>query len=135
MAEPRRPLPKPDEDTTPFWEACEREELRMQRCLDCGTLRFRPRLVCPACLSLRCEWALLSGRGTVHTFGVVHSPIIPAFKDELPYTLALVDLEEGPRMTTRIVDCSPEDVFIGMPVRVRFVPVAEHVTLPCFRPA
>lgn len=135
MAEPRRPLPKPDEDTEPFWEACRQKELRMQRCLECGTLRFRPRVVCPSCLSEQSEWALLSGRGIVHTFGVVYSPILPAFKDELPYTIALVDLDEGPRMTTRIVECAPGDVFIGMPVEVCFVPVAENVTLPCFRPA
>jgi uncharacterized OB-fold protein len=133
MPEVKRPLPKPDEDTQPFWEACRRRELRMQQCRQCGTFRFRPRPICPVCLSETAEWVLLSGLGTIYTFGVVQSDLIPAFRDDLPYVIALVDLDEGPRMTTRIVECLPEAVQIGMRVRVVFQDVGDF-TLPYFRP-
>lgn len=76
----------------------------------------------------------MSGRGTVYSFYVAHRPAHPAFRDRVPYVVALVDLEEGPRMMTNIVDCPPEDVHIGMPVEVVFRDVTEDITLPCFRP-
>lgn len=130
----KQPLPKPDEDSEPYWQACRRHELQMQRCRRCATVRFRPRVVCPECLSDEADWVRLSGDGTVHTFAIVRSPVLPAFAESLPYTLALVDLKEGPRLTTRIVDCAPEEVAIGMPVEVTFVDLSEAISLPYFRP-
>lgn len=135
MTQPSRPLPKPDEDTEPFWAACRRHELRMQKCLDCGTVRFRPALVCPECLSDRYEWALLSGKGEVYTFGVVHRALVPGFESRIPYIVALVQLQEGPRMTTNLVDVLPEQVYVGMPVEVAWEDVTEEISLPVFRPA
>lgn len=131
--QPAKPLPKPDEDTGPFWDACRRHELRMQRCAACGVVRFRPQPVCPACLSVEAEWALLSGRGAIYTYGVVRSPMMPAFAADVPYILALVQLEEGPRLTTNIVECGPEDVRIGAPVEVIFDDVTPEISLPKFR--
>ena len=129
-----KPLPRIDEETKGFWEACQRHELYLQRCRDCDTLRYYPRAVCPGCLSDRVEWVRASGQGTVYTFTVTYQNQAPGFRDALPYVLAYVELDEGVRMLTNIVGCSPDDVRIGMPVEVVFEDVTPSVTLPTFRP-
>lgn len=134
MSDARRPLPRPDEDSEQFWRGCREQELRMQQCDSCGKVRFRPSAVCPACLAEEFHWQPLSGRGRVHSFGVVHRKLVPGF-DDVPYVLALVDLDEGPRMTTQIVGCAPQDVCIDMPVEVQFTEVATDVYLSMFTPA
>ena len=137
MAESKyaKPLPRIDEETKGYWEACQRRELVVQRCLDCGRLRHYPRALCPACLSQRVEWVRCSGRGTVYTFTVTHQNQSPGFRDALPYVLAYVELEEGVRLLTNIVECAPEAVRIGMPVAVVFEDATPEVTLPKFKPA
>ncbi|TMA93377.1 MAG: Zn-ribbon domain-containing OB-fold protein, partial [Deltaproteobacteria bacterium] len=103
MAEPRsykKPLPRVDEESRGYWEALARHELYFQRCRDCGTARFYPRALCPACLSSATEWVRASGRGTVYTFTVTHQNQTPGFREELPYVLAMVELAEGPRLLT-----------------------------------
>jgi uncharacterized protein len=129
-----KPLPRIDEESKGFWEACQRHELYLQRCHECATLRYYPRAVCPGCLSGRVEWVRASGRGTVYTFTVTHQNQAPGFRDALPYVLAYVELDEGVRMLTNIVGCAPDDVRIGMPVEVAFEDVTPSVTLPKFRP-
>ena len=129
------PLPTIDAETRPFWEAAKAGKLRLPRCTACGKFHFYPRPFCPHCYHRGVEWADVSGRGTVHSFYVAHRPAHPAFKDRVPYVVALVDLAEGPRMMTNIVDCPPEAVSIGMPVQVVFRKLTEDVILPCFRPA
>ena len=133
MTSTSRPLPKPDEDSEPFWRACRDGELRMQQCDACGEVRFRPSAVCSACLSEAFHWQALSGRGQVHSFGVVHRALVPGF-DDVPYIVALVDLEEGPRMTTQIVGCDIGDVQIDMPVVVKFTEASTEIHLPVFTP-
>ena len=137
MAESKyaKPLPRIDEESKGYWEACQRRELVVQRCLDCGRLRHYPRALCPACLSERVEWVRCSGRGTVYTFTVTHQNQSPGFRDALPYVLAYVELEEGVRLLTNIVECAPEAVRIGMPVAVVFEDATPEVTLPKFKPA
>lgn len=130
-----KPLPIPDEDTQPYFDACKRGELMLQRCDDCKTLRFEPENICPKCLSDRFTWERLSGNGTVYTFSVVHHAYYSGFKNELPYVIAVVELAEGPRMLTNIIDCKPEQVKIGMPVKVTFKKCSEELTLPYFAPA
>jgi uncharacterized OB-fold protein len=131
----RKPLPRVDEETRPWWEALVRHELYVQQCAACGTRRLPPRALCPACLSAETTWLRASGRGTVYSYTVTFQNQAPGFREELPYVLALVELEEGPRLMTNVVGCVPDAVRIGMPVEVVFDDVAPEVTLAKFRPA
>jgi len=130
----KKPLPRIDEESKGFWEACQRHELYLQKCRGCGALRYYSRGVCPTCLSDDAEWVLSSGRGTVYTYTVTYQNQAAGFRDELPYVLAYVELAEGVRMLTNIVGCAPEDVQIGMAVEVAFDDVTPDVTLPKFKP-
>jgi len=136
MAEKKyaKPLPRIDEESKGFWEACERGELYVQRCEDCGTIRFYPRGLCPECLSAQTEWLRCAGTGSIYTFTVVYQNQMGGFRDQLPYVLAYVELDEGPRLLTNIEGCKPEEVHIGMRVEVRFDEVSPAVTLPKFVP-
>ena len=129
-----KPLPRPSEDSAPFWAAAWRGELCMQRCGDCGHIRFPPALLCARCLSERCEWVRLSGRGTVYSWIVVHQSQHPAFNADVPYNVAIVQLEEGPRLHTNLVGCANEAIRIGMPVEVVFEKVSDDTALVKFRP-
>ena len=131
----RKPLPRVDEESRGWWEALARHELYLQRCRSCGTLRFYPRALCPACLSEATEWRRASGCGTVYSFTVTYQNQAPGFRDELPYVLAIVELAEGVRLMTNVTGCPPEGVRIGMPVEVVFEDVTPEITLPKFRPA
>jgi len=130
----KKPLPRVDEESRGWWEALQRHELYFQRCRDCGTKRLPPRAVCPVCLSSATEWVRASGRGSVHSFTVTHQNQAPGFREDLPYVLAIVELEEGPRLMTNIVECAPDTVRIGTSVEVVFDDVTPEVTLPKFRP-
>lgn len=134
MATYQKPLPIVNEESRPFWEACKRHELVLQKCKDCGEIRFYPRALCGNCLSTSTEWIRASGKGTVYSFTVTYQNRGAGFRDELPYVLAYVELEEGIRMLTNIVGCDPESVYIGMPVMVTFDEVTEAITLPKFTP-
>ena len=107
-------------ETRGYWEGADRGELVLQRCRACETVQHRPRAVCARCLSSDIEHFVASGLGTVYTFTVTHQNQMPGFRDACPYVLAYVDLEEGPRLMTNIVDCDPEAVSIGMAVEVDF---------------
>ena len=136
MAKPlKNPTPGFDWETRFWWEGCARGELWLQRCGDCDTLRHRPRAICPKCLSDRVEYVRASGRGAVHTFTVTHQNQHPAFRGSTPYVMAYVELEEGPRLLTNVVDCDPNDVRVGMPVVVDFGEPDGDVAVPRFRPA
>lgn len=130
-----KPLPKPYTDTAPYWEAARQQQLLIQKCLDCGLYQFYPRGVCKSCLSSSLSWFQAAGRGTIYSFTVNYRAPHPGFVDDLPFVTAIVELQEGVRMMTNIVQCNPEQVTIGMPVRVVFEQVTEAVTLPKFRPA
>ena len=135
MAEYAKPLPDIDnEHTKPYWEAARRHALRMQRCPACGYVRFPPGKYCPECLDENDEWVLLSGRGKVWSFGIYHHVFHQAFKQEIPYNVALVELDEGPRLVTNIVGVPNESIAIDMPVEVVFDDVTDDVTLVKFRP-
>jgi uncharacterized OB-fold protein len=129
-----KPLPHLDEENRPWWEALQRHELYLQRCRDCGALRYYPRALCPECLSSRTEWVRSPGTGKVYTFTITYQNGAPGFREALPYVLAYVELDEGLKMLTNIVDCRPEEVRIGMPVAVVFDDVTPAVTLAKFRP-
>jgi uncharacterized OB-fold protein len=131
-----RPLPEPDADSAPFWEACGRHELRVQRCGECGARRHPPRPLCPHCQSSQVEWERLSGRGEVYSWVVAHPPVLPAFQDRVPFAVVLVALAEDSRLrfVGNLLGCEPGDVRIGLPVEVAFEELAADVTLPQWRP-
>ena len=129
-----RPVPVPSEDSKPFWEATRKGELRLQRCLDCGSFRFPPGVLCPECSSASSEWMPVSGRGKVHSFVVFHRAYHPAFAQDLPYAVACVELEEGPRLLSNIVGVEPAQIRCDMAVEVLFEKVSEEISLPKFRP-
>ncbi|MDY6907448.1 MAG: Zn-ribbon domain-containing OB-fold protein [Chloroflexota bacterium] len=135
MADYTKPLPMVTPDTREFWEGCKRHELVIQRCRDCGALRHYPRPMCPACGSWDAEWVRVSGRGKVYTWTVAVQPFHPGFLDEMPYASVTVELDEGVRMVSNVVDVPPEELYIGMPVEVVFEDVTEEITLPKFKRA
>lgn len=130
---PAIPLPRPSPISQPYWDACRRGELTVQRCAACGHYVFIPQPACTRCLSSALEWVRSSGRGRVYSYTVVWRPQQPAF--EVPYTVAIVEMDEGWKTLTNIVDCPVDDVRVGMDVEVKFVPMSEEITLPMFRPA
>jgi uncharacterized OB-fold protein len=138
MREYPKPVPVPDLDTQPFWDACSQHELRAQRCTGCGSFRWPPQGFCPHCYAWEHEWSLLSGRGTVKSFSVVHHSAVPSFKDDLPYVVAVITVEgtdDRVNITSNVVGCPWEEVKVGMPVEVVFNDLSSDATLPQFRPA
>jgi uncharacterized protein len=129
-----KPLPAITEDGAPFWEGCRHRQLRVQRCTACGHLRWPPSILCPKCLAEGGEWTALSGRGTIYSFIIVHRPQHPAFFDDVPYNVAIVELDEGVRMHSNVVECANEELRVGLPVEVVFDERNEEITLPRFRP-
>jgi len=121
----------------PFWEGTAKGELRFQKCNDCGNKMFPARLYCTNCMSQNVGWTRASGKGKIYSYSVAYEypPARVAKFLSTPYIIALVDLEEGVRMMTNIIDCKPEDVKIGMPVEVKFTDMGENVVLPKFSPA
>ena len=129
-----RPTPTPDAITAPFWEGCRRHELRIQQCEVCRFRWLPAAVVCPRCWSDTVTWTASAGEGTVVSFAVYHRSYHAAFAPLVPYVVAVVELAEGPRLISNIVDTPPERIAVGAPVRVEWAPVGEAV-LPVFRPA
>ena len=115
-----KPVPTANPDTVAFWEACNEEKFLIQECNSCGKYQFYPRALCKHCNATDLKWHQVSGRGKVKTFTVVHHAPSPAFKDDLPYVLALIDLEEGVRTMMNVIGCDVEDVYIGMNIELTF---------------
>ena len=128
-----RPAPLLTEDNHEFWEAARDGRLVAQRCTSCGRLRHPPRPMCPHCRSLDHELVELGGRGVVYSYALLHHPRHPLF--DYPVVAALVDLDEGVRLVTNLVDIEPGAVRIGLPVTVTFAPTADGMAVPVFRPA
>jgi uncharacterized OB-fold protein len=131
-----KPLPDPHNVnlSSPFWEAAKRHALVMPRCKTCSELFFYPRELCPACLSTELEWVPVSGKGRVYSYTVVHQPAHPAFRADAPHVFAIIQLDEGIRMPSNIVECPIEDVAVDMRVPATFEDVTPEVTLIKFRP-
>ena len=120
MAKYQKPLPIINEDNAPYWEYCRKHELRMQKCEGCGHIRFPVSILCPKCHSMDAVWTKLSGRGKVFSYIVFRVPYIDSYKDDIPYTVVIVQLEEGPRMESNLIVPDLEDIRIDMPVKVYF---------------
>ena len=130
-----KPLPIPDGDTIEFWKGLARGELLLQHCLDCAQVHYYQQGLCRLCGSERLEHRPASRRGRVYSYSVVYRAPGPAFREDTPYAVLLVELEEGPRMISSLVGGDPERVTIDMPVRLVFERINDEITLPRFRPA
>lgn len=135
MANYSKPLPQPTSTSAPFWEAAHRGHLALQYCSACDNFQYYPRVICANCWNEDIQWRRCSGRARVYSYSVCHVAGLPAFKHEVPYVVSVVELEEGVRMTTNIVDCDPGEVYIGMAVEAVFRRVTDDCTLVEFRPA
>lgn len=129
----KKPLPRVDEENRWFWEACARHELVLQQCAACGTVRYYPRALCTKCLSAQTTYIRASGRGTIYTYTVTHQNQAPGFRDELPYVMAYVQLEEGPRVLSNVVRTPIDQVSIGLRVEVVFEEIDEEMAIPKFQ--
>ena len=131
-----KPLPVPTPTSEPYWQGLRAHELRMQRCRACHKLVFYPRSNCSFCLSPDLEWERIEGNGTLYTFTIARRPTAPQFEDEVPQKIAIVELDEGPRITTTLVDIAPEDIKVGMRLKPVFDDVpGTDVTLLRYTPA
>lgn len=130
-----KPVPAITADMRPFFAGAKQRQLWIPRCGACGTHRFPARAVCAACWSETSEWVQVSGHGTVFSFNVMHQVYHPGFAAEVPYAVVIVQLDEGPKLTSNLVGVAPGTIRIGMPVRVVFEDITPEVTLPKFAPA
>ena len=131
-----KPLPVADVETRPFWEACQSGKLTLQKCTECGHIRFPPTTYCSKCRSARHQWIESSGNGRVFSWIVVRHPVPrDVYAKDVPYVVALIELEEGVRIPSNIIGCTPEEVTANMPVSVVFRAVTPDITLPLFEPA
>ena len=131
----RKPLPVPSDISRPFWEGLREGLLRVQRCRDCGRQVFYPRSFCTHCLSESLDWVTVSGRAKLYSFTVVRRAMNPAFQEDVPYVYAIVELEEGPRVTANVVNCPLEALRVDMPLKAIYDSVTPEVTLLKFEPA
>ncbi|MDH3235631.1 MAG: Zn-ribbon domain-containing OB-fold protein [Alphaproteobacteria bacterium] len=128
-----KPLPRVTPDNKPFFDGLRAGALRLPRCAACDRFYFPPGPVCPFCFSEMLEWSATSGRGTVSSWVVVHKAWFPAFQDDVPYNVVQVELEEGPRLTSNIVDIDPDVLRIGLAVEAVYDAVTPDMTLLRFR--
>jgi uncharacterized OB-fold protein len=134
MTEYTKPLPFPDDVTGAFWEATRENKLLIQQCGDCGEHQFFPQSYCRNCLGENLDWIEASGKGKVYTFTIVNRPPTARFDEDVPYVVALIELEEGVRMMSNVVGINPDDVRVEMAVEVVFDEITSALSLPKFRP-
>lgn len=134
MSDPKRFVPAPTPETAHFWDGAREGELRLQRCTACGDAYFPPRAFCPECGSREVRVEKASGRARLYSYVINHLPA-PGFT--APYAIAVVELEEGPRMMSNILECeqTPEALVLDMPLEVTFEKLTDAISLPQFRPA
>lgn len=126
------PQPVPNADSSPYWKAARERRLVIRRCADCGALHFMPRYLCPQCWSDRLEWVDSRGTGSVHSFTIIRRASAPAFAPKVPYVVALIELDEGPRMMANVLGADALEVAIGDKVHVTFEDRGDGALLPQF---
>lgn len=136
MSEHPKPIPVPQPESEFYWNKAKVGELWLRHCMACEETYFYPRDICPACFSRETVWIRSAGKGVLHTFSIVHRAPHPAFKGDVPYVVALVEVEGGARIPTNLigVEATPEIIKIGMPVEVVFDQLTEDIFLPKFQP-
>ncbi len=134
---PPIPPPQSQPESDFYWEKCKAHELWLRYCKACDSIYFYPRDICPECFSRDTDWIQSSGKGTLHTFAIVHRGPVAAFRDRVPYITALVELEGGVRMPTNLVEVEPDPaaIKVGMAVEVVFDDLNDKISLPKFKPA
>ena len=132
MAEAKKPLPRPAPESRPFWEGAAAHRLMLPRCASCGQFWFPPSMRCPHCLSADFAWVEAKGTGRIYSFVVYHRVYHPGFEGEVPYTVAIVELDEGPRLLSNIVGTPPDKIACDMRVQVLFEDVADGIAIPKF---
>lgn len=132
---PRFDQPLIEDESAPFWDGLKDGKVLIKRCSACGAHHFYPRPFCPTCWSDEVEWVEASGRATVYSYSTVYVNDLPPFGPQVPYVAAVVDLEEGPRMMTRLVDCTKDDITIGMAVEALTTELDDDLKMVVFRPA
>jgi hypothetical protein len=128
------PVPEPSAETVPFWTAAKENRLVIPRCRTCDNTWFPPTHVCPSCGADNYAWVEASGRGKVFSFVVIHRIYHPGFADKVPYVVAVIELDEGPRLISNVVGVAPDLVRCDMPVRVVFDERRRDMTIPQFTP-
>jgi uncharacterized protein len=131
----RKPVPDISNDTRPYWDGLKAGRLMLQRCADCGKVRHYPRPMCDGCYSMNADWVQSTGKGTVHSYTISHHPFHAGFKEEMPYVLITVDLEEGVRLNAQARGIGEDAVRVGMPVRIGFEVATGEFSLPVVLPA
>ena len=131
MAEEAKLIPQVTRELKPFFDAARNNQLAVQKCDNCGTLRFPAAPLCLACDSPKASWVPVSGKGEVFSFTIMHRAYHPAIK--VPYTLAVIELKEGAKITSNVVGIQPSKVKCGMPVEVTFEKLNDEVSMPKFR--
>ncbi|WP_261553968.1 Zn-ribbon domain-containing OB-fold protein [Frankia tisae] len=134
-AAPRVDLPTIEDENRPFWDAARQGRFLIARCASCGRAHHYPRPFCPFCWSEDVSWEDASGLATLYTYSTVFVNDLHPFAERIPYVAALVDLAEGPRVMTNIIDADPADLHIGMPLTVAYRELTDEITAPVFRPA
>ncbi len=133
----KKPLPTPSAVSQPFWDATKEHRLMFQRCRLCGTRVFYPRDICPGpqCFGVgTLEWEESTGKGRVYSYTISYQPNHPAFADDVPYVIAIIELDEGWRMVSNLINIDPKEVQVGMKVQVVWDDVTPEFTLPKFQP-
>ena len=130
MEERQKPVPVLDDLSRVYWEAGGEGRLLIQRCRGCGEHQFYPRGHCVHCFGRDLDWVQASGAGRLHTFSVVHRTSDPAFADDVPYVFAIVELDEGPRLTVNVIDTPLSELCCDMPVRVVFSRLTDEIAVP-----
>jgi len=134
MADYNKPIPVPSQESRPYWDGLRKQKLMMPHCDNCGRFWFPPSLLCPHCNSAKSTWTATGGRGRIFSYVVYHRVYHPGFADEVPYTVAVIELDEGPRMISNVIGIAPEKVECDMRVEVAYQPITEKITLPKFKP-
>ena len=129
-----KPIPEPDDESQEFFDGANRGELMLSRCGDCNTWLHPAVPNCTECLGDNLEWAQASGKGQLFTFAIIYQNPHPGFANDIPYNVAIVELDEGPRLNSVLVNVAEEDIVIGMSVTVTFEEQGEGVYLPKFEP-
>jgi uncharacterized protein len=135
MPEYKKPIPVPSLESQPYWDGLRENKLLMPRCDACGHHWFPPSLLCPHCSAENWSWAAVSGRGRVFSYVVYHRVYHPGFADEVPYAVAVIELDEGPRMISNVVGIAPDKLVCDMKVEIAYEAISTTVTLPKFKPA
>ena len=128
-----KPLPIVTAENRPYWEGCRQGKLLLQHCQQCQQYQFYPRLYCMQCGSDKLQWAEASGRGRIYSYTIIHRNKTPEFVQDVPYNVAIIQLDEGPRMMANIVGSDNSQLGVELPVTVVFDPVTDEISVPRFK--